>query len=265
MFDTSIILLIIILLIVSSWLFLSIEKVETDLTVTTSLIPEIFIESYLKPPKKRHELLLNWIQSLFIRLRNLFVHNKKGTIYSPIAVLEMALGWEALPTTVRYVGSSQIPLKVYQGNSHNITLNLYPSTRQFLDNNISVKAQRQGDRVNLTLTTSSKENEFLEIEIIAAGFSVDGDKKQKQLLTADSLKYQWNCFFEKSGTHAFAFVFRVVNTSNVSLQIGRVEQTIKVAQIDHLTQRQVWILATSAGILSGILTLAEILKNLGLW
>ncbi len=246
MVDIIVIFFIVVLFIISMTLYSSTNKLEADLLIASTLIPEVSVESQFKPQKKKWEILR----------RFLFDWLTPGIQASTMG--------ESQPFTVKYSGSSLIPLKVYQGDSHNITITLQPIRKQPLENPITVKAQKQGDKVNFALALSNK-TEFLEIEMIAAGFSFDGDKKQRQPMIANSLRYQWNCLFEKSGVHIFAFIFRVIDDSGVTMQIGQVEQTVKVVQIDHLTQRQVWILATSAGILSGALTLAEILKNLGIW
>lgn len=277
--DVLIISTIVILLIISIWLYLSLEKVKTNLDIDTSLSPQTSIESFLIPPITKRQILAARIQKMLSWFSMLadYQHSRESPLpmYSPPSMsiephvsgcdADGGFGFEAPPRIVKYHGLAQIPLKVYQGDSYNITLTLRPSIRNPVRNETPIKIYRQNDKVNITLTVSSKEKEYLEIEMMAAGFSVDGEKKQRQLLAINTLRYQWNCFFEKSGLHSFAFIFRVVASSGDTLQIGRVEQTIKVAQIDHLTQRQVWILASSAGVLSGVLTLAEILRNLGIW
>jgi hypothetical protein len=175
---------------------------------------------------------------------------------------------KAPPRIVRYNGVAHIPIRVYEGDSYNITVDLRPSIRKPLESVSSIRFQRMKDKddvsLNLNVLRHSGQQEFLELEMLAAGFTVEGDKKQKQVLTADSLRYQWNCFFENSGNHTFAVAFRVISGSDVS-EIGRVEQSIRVVKIDHLTQRQVWVLASVAGILSGGLAILEVMRKLGFW
>lgn len=175
---------------------------------------------------------------------------------------------EAPPRIVRYDGWARIPMKVYEGDSYNITIDLRPSKRGTSANRISVRFRKAEDRndisVDLKVLQHSGRQEYLELEILAAGFAIEGDRKQRQALDAASLYYQWNCFFENSGCHTFALAFRVISDSSVQ-EIGHVEQSVKVVKIDHLTQRQVWVLATAAGIISGSLAILEVVKALGLW
>lgn len=169
---------------------------------------------------------------------------------------------------IRYNGKAHIPLKVYEGDSYNISVDLHSSIREPLRNAPPMRFQRmKGDddiTINLNISRHNNQQEFLELEILAAGFVVEGDKKQKQALSKDTLRYQWNCFFENSGRHTFAIAFRVINDSDI-LEIGCIEQSVRVVKIDHLTQRQVWTWATIAGIISGGLAILEVLRTLGFW
>lgn len=269
-----IIALILILLFVSLWLFLSLQKTKADIDISASLSSpdRYYLKSNLVPSKPKRKLFAEktpvWLRELLVRFYREYIPPK-------ITVNEWASGCDgdggAPPSeiqqrAVKYYGLANIPLKVYQGDSYNITLNLHPSIRAAINSEGKIRANRQGDdKLNITLSVSGTAKQHLEVEMVAAGFTVAGELKQKQSLLSDTLNYQWNCFFEKSGTHSFALVFRVVENPDFISHVGRIEQTIKVAQVDHLTQRQVWVLATIAGVLSGVLTLAEILKNLGVW
>ncbi len=272
MIDFFVISTIVLLLIISLWLFGSLKKENAGLDVNSSLSPDVSVESSLKPSIKTSQKLIRKIQKLTSKLS---IGTAKHLYNPPSISLEpYASGCDggdddswitSFPRVVRYNGFGRFPQKVYQGDSSTITLRLNPSIRNPSNIDKPIKVYKQGDKLNVTLTVSRKAKEYLEVELMGAGFTVDGEKKQRQLLISDTLYYQWNCLFEKSGSHSFSLVLRVVDTTDNAVQIGCIEQVIKVAQIDHLTQRQVWVLASSAGVISGILTLAEILKNLGIW
>lgn len=269
-----IIALILILLFVSSWLFLSLQKKKADIDISASLSSpdRYYLKSSLVQSKPKRNL---FAEKIPVWLREWLVRFYREYIPPKITINELGSACDgdggAPPSEIRqrivkYHGLANIPLKVYQGDSYNITLNLRPSVRAATNSEGKIRATRQDDdKLNITLSVSGTAKQHLEVEMIAAGFTVAGELKQKQSLISDTLNYQWNCFFEKSGTHSFAFVFRVIENPDFISHVGRIEQTIKVAQVDHLTQRQVWVLATIAGVLSGVLTLAEILKNLGVW
>lgn len=256
MIDTLIITVIIIFFTISIWLYDSSKRINAELDINTSLTPIPSIESNYRPLTKLTKLI------------ELMTEIIPGVIslYKTRSELEPS-GWEwqDTPRIMKFYGMAQIPQRVYQGDSFNIILTLIPSTRYPVRIEKSVEQTRKGDKVNLNLMIPTKGVDFLEVEIMAAGFSIDGEKKQKQPLIANELKFQWNCFFEKSGIHTFSFIFKTVDSSGETNQFGLIEQSIRVAQVDHLTQRQVWLLATSAGILSGVLTLAELLKKLVIW
>lgn len=201
--------------------------------------------------------------------RPLRYYKRPDVMPSPLHMKWVAMdGIEAPPRIVGYNGVAHIPIRVYEGDSYNITVDLHPCISIPSESVSSIRFQRMKDKddisLNLNVLRHSDQHEFLELEMLAAGFTVEGDKKQKQVLTADSLRYQWNCFFENSGNHTFAVVFRVISGSDIS-EIGRVEQSIRVVKIDHLTQRQVWVLARVAGILSGGLAILEVMRKLGFW
>jgi hypothetical protein len=274
MSDFLIIALILVLLSISVSLYSSLQKMKANLEISTSLFkPEhYYVESNLILSKSKRELLVekvsDWIRERLATLDEYIPPAMQIDTWSPMCACDGGIPISEAPPSqrvVKYYGLANIPLKVYQGDSYNIILNLHLGIRTPTSGVEKVNVNRQGDKINLTVTASGTTKQYLEVEMMAAGFIVAGELKQKQPLFSNSLQYQWNCFFEKSGTHSFALVFRVVENPDFVSHVGRVEQTIKVAQIDHLTQRQVLVLATSAGILSGVLTLAEILKNLGIW
>ena len=165
----------------------------------------------------------------------------------------------------RYDGNGRFPKKVYEGDSRNVTISLRPSF--YLPKRdgepLIVHDTREGKSITLQFLRGTGDKEYLEIELLTAGFSTEGEKKQRRLLNSNALEYQWNCYFPNSGNHALGLAIRLISPPN-ELQIGFIEHSVRVAKLDHLTKRQVWILASLTGIITGGLAIAETLHGFGL-
>jgi len=165
---------------------------------------------------------------------------------------------------LQFHGNALIPQKVYESDSKNIKIDLHPTDDVKQPEQSPLQFRVSDDGLSLTLNIPAKINSEaqLEFELIGAGFEIGGEKKQRQSLAGQHLHYQWSCYFPNSGSHAFIIVARLINTRETT-ELGRLERTITVAQLDHLTKRQVLILATLAGVVSGGLAIFEVLHNLG--
>lgn len=104
----------------------------------------------------------------------------------------------------------------------------------------------------------------LELELLSAGFKIDGDKAQMHNFDSDSLTYSWNCYFPNSGNHTFGIKASAV-TPDENVDLGIKEFNIDVVKVDHLTERQVWFLAGFAALFSGCLAVVELVHRLGLF
>lgn len=170
------------------------------------------------------------------------------------------------PIIIKYQGYGLLPKKIYEGDSRNILFDLQPTLALTSEGDVEpLRIQEAKNGVSMTLwDTAIGTDAFLEFEIVAAGFVVEGEKKQRQPLALNHLRYQWNCYFPNSGNHSFIIIIRAIN-SDRPVKIGRIEHLVRVVKLDHLTQRQVWTIATLAGIVSGVVAFAEALHRLGLW
>lgn len=167
---------------------------------------------------------------------------------------------------VEYAGEAALPMKVYVGDSHSISINL-ESTSGILQTGaeqLRIQDTKSGKLVAVQILRDSSLQQFLEIELLAAGLEVSGEKKQRQTLTSQTLSYRWNCYFPNSGNHTLSLILRLVSPSD-TIELGAMQHSIKVVKLDHLTQRQVWLIASLAGIVSGGLVIAELLHQLGVW
>ncbi len=165
-----------------------------------------------------------------------------------------------------YVGRANISTRVYESDSRNISITFQ---RHFFtdqaDSPLTVTDTVSGKSIELQFPKEAEAAaEFLEIELLSAALTVAGEKKQRQHLSAQTLNFCWNCHFAKSGDQVVTFIIRLVSPLD-QIQLGSVEHHIKVVKVDHLTQRQVWLITRVTAVLSGIFALAEILRRLGAW
>jgi hypothetical protein len=188
-------------------------------------------------------------------------------IYFSFAFLSVCCSRRApfeLITSVGYVGEVDLPKKVYEGDSQRLSIILHNLDKTTLMYNESLTIQEHRDRKLITVQTFSDINveQFLEVELYAPWMTVDGDKRQRQPLKSQKLSYRWNCYFPNSGDHSLDLVLRQVDDSN-TIELGVVQHAVKVVKFDHMTQRQVWILASLAGIVSGVFAILAALNQLG--
>jgi hypothetical protein len=181
-----------------------------------------------------------------------------------IVRIEMMRGLEE--DVVEYTGQATLPRKIYEDDSHSMSISLKPTFEIPSEGYepFHVEDARTGKSIAIRIQRDSSLEQFLEIELLAAGLTVDGEKRQRQNLNGPVLSYRWNCYFPNSGNHMITLVIRLASESD-TIQLGAIEHTIKVAKLDHLTKRQLWIVASLAGILSGGLAIAEALHGLGVW
>jgi len=165
-----------------------------------------------------------------------------------------------------YDGEATLPRKVYEGDSQTISINLKPTfwIPQTSGESLRIQDTKSGKSVAVQIPQNGSLQQFLEIELLAAGLTVAGEKKQQQRLAFQTLSYHWNCYFQNSGNHTVSLVLRLVSVS-ATIEIGAIQHSIKVVKLDHLTQRQVWLVASLAGIVSGGFAIAEVLHQLGVW
>jgi hypothetical protein len=108
----------------------------------------------------------------------------------------------------------------------------------------------------------------LEIEILAAGIVVSGDQKQVASLSNPPLHFQWNCYFKESGDFVITLVYTLIHSDGSREYLKAPQYPVRVNRIDHMTERQVWIVAVLLGIpalLSVILGLVKVAQEIGIW
>lgn len=288
---------------VAVWLWRLSKAQMTDLSLETLLVPrqEVTASPIPKPSviSVLYRAVIDWLSTMlpFVVLVG-FVAGVVGSIYLLIkgyiwAVLILALlllllllqtrykedgvvceapiMYDALPDLlayrmIEYVGEAALPMKVYVGDSHSISINLKPTfgTLQTGAKPFRTQDTKSGKSVAVQILRDGSLQQFLEIELLAAGLEVGGEKKQRQTLTSQTLSYRWNCYFPNSGNHTLSLILRLVSPSG-TIELGAIQHSIKVVKLDHLTQRQVGLIASLAGIVSGGIAIAEVLHQLGAW
>lgn len=188
-----------------------------------------------------------------------------------LLVKEHPFGLNCLPAHPRrfvFEGHAAIPSRVYIGNSHTLSITLARTSPLIVvePSNLADRSQfsvRDSDAGKSVSLTPQASTECIEIELLAAGVELAGDKVQRHSADEPVLTFMWNCHFANSGDHRISLVVSTV-TGAKRTAIGTIEQAVRVAQFDGLTRRQVMVLGGAAGAVtavSGIMTIIRIWKK----
>lgn len=105
---------------------------------------------------------------------------------------------------------------------------------------------------------------YLEVELLAAGFNIEGNKKQNKPLYRDRpTDYHWNINPLASGNFEIGFVFRAEVTSGQMEEVAWFTHRITVMKYDDLTKGQVQFLAAVSGAIAFVLGIAEFFNRIG--
>jgi hypothetical protein len=183
---------------------------------------------------------------------------------------------------------SRLPTHMYEGESELIVL--HPLLKTEGDDNtilvmdLATQVDGEGKAKNLRKSRIELENyavlkltrqklgekisasrvKYLAIELIAPGFDVHGEKKQRKLLQRSlSSPYTWGVAAKTSGNHEIALVFSAEDESGEEIaQIGRIVHKIRVASILRLTHRQARVLMGILGVITTALMILQALQEL---
>lgn len=182
---------------------------------------------------------------------------------------------------------SKLPTQVYEGESELIVLHPRLNATEDNDSLLIVNlATTAGDEKNIkSLQNSRTELEnyavlklahkkmnirqnkkgarYLAIKLIASGFDVAGELRQRQELENTNMIYTWGLTAKSSGNHKLALALYIENGTGEELaQIGTIFHQIKVVSIMNLTQRQVRVVAGVVGFITTILAILQTLHQL---
>lgn len=161
----------------------------------------------------------------------------------------------------RYSGMvrGKMPSKMYEGDSNMIMLQIIPTTIA----TIGVVPKSYVEVAPLSFSTS-KPVPQLEVELLAAGFNIEGNKKQNKPLYRDRpTDYHWNINPLASGNFEIGFVFRAEVASGQMEEVAWFTHRITVMKYDDLTKSQVQFMAAASGVIAFILGIAEFLNKIG--
>jgi hypothetical protein len=152
------------------------------------------------------------------------------------------------------------PSRVYEGDSHNISITLEPC--QPSSDPVPHDGHSDAGLGAWNIPEDVLVSQTLDVEIEAAGFNIAGEKRLHRPLTFQRLSFVWNCYFPNSGTHAFVLK-TTVNVRGGSVQVGSLEYTVKVVRFWILTKRQVWVAQRIAALTSGLVAAVGVLYTCG--
>lgn len=161
-----------------------------------------------------------------------------------------------------YSGVITLPHKVYQGDAHQVHIDL----NRNLIIGIIEEAKPSFDVENLQEATLSferryQEHQWLEVELQAAGISIDGDRIQRQSLDANQLSFQWSCLFDQFGRREIILNFSVPSKIN-PINLGQIKQQVKVRNLLGMTQKQLWVVATLSSVITLVLSILDNINSL---
>lgn len=173
-----------------------------------------------------------------------------------------------LPRTPRYTAQLVYPKKGYFQDAGIISLTF---TRDWLSlpgfgelpMPISVRDTKTGKLVMLLLKPEDMNQTELEVEIQAAGITIEGEKQQRQPANSTHLQYHWTCHFPNSGNLKLRLIPRLCHPSG-QRTLQPIDCSIKVVQFDHLTQRQLRLVSAFCGIIALIGTIFTLIINFSL-
>lgn len=161
--------------------------------------------------------------------------------------------------------TGKLPKRVHFGDSRALSFQMASREASLLAQVYSSDALRSGDvskDIAVTLETTQGQQAFVEMEILPSGVQVAGSTVQRAELTGEPLNFIWNCFFNNSGSHIISFVIRMVQESK-STPVGQIDHSVRVVRVDHLTQRQVWLLGALFTFITGVIAAIGIIHSIG--
>ncbi len=153
--------------------------------------------------------------------------------------------YKGMPIPTDYTGKATLPKKAYQGDSQTISLVLEQKYDPSLesDASLTIEDTPEGKRFHLPVPLQAGHVQYLEAELLAAGITIDGERKQQQLLASEKLCFQWSCFFINSGKQALSIKLTAKSPTS-ELHLGTIEQIVTIHKFDHMTQRTVSIISS---------------------
>ena len=166
-------------------------------------------------------------------------------------------------------GSVVLPKRVYENDSLDVRMKLDISFAT--DSTVLVTSEHdQSSRAVLRILIEDVDRpKTISAELIATGFEVKAEGRRIERLRLTQYEFAWNCKFITSGYHQY--VFRVVIEDKASgdsefnvQQVIKLVRGVKVVKLDHLTSRQVWVLATACAVFSVVVSIVKLAIEIGI-
>jgi hypothetical protein len=180
-----------------------------------------------------------------------------------------------------YRGEVSVPIKVYEGDSHSISVKIQGISEAALPGEL--RQVEEGDELVFFQVgekgDSPELDQLLEITLSAgSSITTDGEKKQSRSLSSFNIGYIWICTFSVSSSQEIGLTFNLLisygSESNSiegkpkelkTTELGCVKRRINIAKFLSLTKNQIWqiqILLVIVNILIGIRTIPGLLNAL---
>jgi hypothetical protein len=105
---------------------------------------------------------------------------------------------------------------------------------------------------------------YLELEMLAAGFDVQGDKKQKNDVSSPVLIYRWSISPQHSGKFEIGLALRGEDAVGQVWEFGVITRNVTVFKLAGLTNRQIVMVTSGFGVFSGLFAILQVASKVGL-
>jgi hypothetical protein len=174
--------------------------------------------------------------------------------------------YRPLTKEITLTGSINLPTRAYVGDTYIVNLELLP---EFIGGytptpKMEIKHDESGT-VSITLGWESMDR-WLHIRLIGVGIKITPLDSETQNLFQGVCSYSWGCSFVSSGLHTIALrctLSSSYNSGSLSCSKAGLNHSIKVVQFDHLTSRQIKVIAGFTAAISTLLSIILGLNGLG--
>jgi hypothetical protein len=212
-------------------------------------------------------LLLTLISLPFIFLIWLWRLTQPRIVSSTLTIYRLIMGEN---TCYVYPGKMLIPAKVYEGDSHSLSIEI--QTPSILEHFSTEKLHPMEDNNDLVLIQRlESENQeqlkqSLEILLLAgSGVTVEGERRQSHPLSSPKMTYAWICSFPTSSNQGISLTFNLLPPSeqkqdndkmkNDVIELGYITRKVNVAKFGTFTKNQIWQLSIIVSLISTTLGL----------
>ena len=161
---------------------------------------------------------------------------------------------------VKLLGSMKLPTRVYVNSSCIVELSLYPEHTGHEHAEPRFSLEQRGDE---TVIVSVWNEEWRDLEIRLVGIGIDIVPIDSEVQSGSAMHFSWGCTFRHSGIQTLALRTRV--RFHMGWNSYGLNHTVRVVQLDHLTTRQIRILAGVLGFISTAIGVAVGLDSLGFY